>query len=114
MANASRDSNYVPTLIAVSSADGTTPIKLYADPTTNRLLVSGGSFADGVTPTGSINGSNVTFTLANAPSPALSLILVLNGAVQTAGGVDYTLSSTTITFLVAPPTTSTLRAWHRY
>ena len=114
MANAARDDNYVPTLVAVSSADGTTPIRLYADPATNRLLVSGGSFADGVTPTGAINGSNATFTLANAPSPALSLILVLNGQVQIAVGIDYTLSSTTITFAVAPPTSSVLRAWHRY
>lgn len=40
MGKAERDANYVPTLIAVSNADGTTPITLYADPTTHRLLVS--------------------------------------------------------------------------
>lgn len=40
MADAKRDSNYVPTLIAVSNADGTTPVTLYADPTTHRLLTS--------------------------------------------------------------------------
>ena len=40
MANAKRDDNYVPTLIAVSNADGVTPVTLYADPTTHRLLVS--------------------------------------------------------------------------
>ena len=40
MAQAKRDENYVPTLIAVSSADGITPVTLYADPTTHRLLVS--------------------------------------------------------------------------
>lgn len=38
MANASRDQNFVPTLLAVSSADGTTPVPVYADPTTHRLL----------------------------------------------------------------------------
>lgn len=45
MANASRDDNYVPTLLGVSNADGTTPVKIYADPTTHRLLVDlpGGS-----------------------------------------------------------------------
>lgn len=40
MAEAKRDGNQVPTLIAVSNADGLTPVVLYADPTTHRLLVS--------------------------------------------------------------------------
>ena len=40
MADAKRDNNYVPTLLAVSNADGVTPVTLYADPTTHRLLVS--------------------------------------------------------------------------
>lgn len=40
MAEAKRDSNQVTTLIAVSNADGITPVVLYADPTTHRLLVS--------------------------------------------------------------------------
>lgn len=48
MGNAKRDENYVTTLLAVSNADGVTPVVLYADPTTHRLLVSiagGGSVA---------------------------------------------------------------------
>lgn len=40
MANAPRDNNRVPTLIGVSSSDGTTPTTVYVDPTTHRLLVS--------------------------------------------------------------------------
>ena len=40
MGNAKRDDNYITTLIAVSNADGATPVTLYADPTTHRLLVS--------------------------------------------------------------------------
>lgn len=39
MANASRDENNVPTLIAASSSDGKTPVRIYADPSTHRLLV---------------------------------------------------------------------------
>ncbi len=39
MADASRDQNNVPTLLAVSSADGKTPITVYVDPTSHRLLV---------------------------------------------------------------------------
>lgn len=50
MGEAKRDSNYVPTLLAVSSADDATPVRLQIDPTTKRLLVdvSGGgtSIAD--------------------------------------------------------------------
>ena len=72
------------------------------------------NFADGETPSGLINGINTTFTLANAPSPALSLILSLNGMVQQQGaGDDYTLAGNTITFLVAP-VTGPLIAWYRY
>lgn len=40
MSNARRDDNYITTLIAVSNVDGATPVTLYADPTTHRLLVS--------------------------------------------------------------------------
>ncbi len=37
--NAERDQNNVPTLIGASSVDGKTPVRVYADPTTHRLLV---------------------------------------------------------------------------
>lgn len=40
MAIAPRDENYVPGLVAASSVDGTTPVTLYADPTSHELLVS--------------------------------------------------------------------------
>ena len=39
MAEAKRDQNYVPSLLGVSNADGVTPVAIYADPTTHRLLV---------------------------------------------------------------------------
>lgn len=44
MAQAKRDQNSVTTLLGVSNADGITPVIVYADPTTHRLLVdvSGG------------------------------------------------------------------------
>jgi hypothetical protein len=40
MAQASRDGNFVPTLLGVSNADADTPLAVYVDSTTNRLLVS--------------------------------------------------------------------------
>lgn len=39
MAQAKRDPNRVPTLIGVSNADDSTPIRVYVDPTTRRLYV---------------------------------------------------------------------------
>ena len=48
-------------------------------------------------PSGAINGTNDTFTLAHTPSPANSLDLILGGQTLTGGGEDYTLSTATIT-----------------
>jgi hypothetical protein len=72
------------------------------------------NYADAIVPSGTINSSNVTFTLPQAPTPAASLELFYNGVLQTAGGVDYTLSSSTITMVTAPLTGSSLIAWYRY
>lgn len=47
MANAERDENFVPTLLAVSSADGVATTPVYANPTTHRLLVDLGSGVTG-------------------------------------------------------------------
>ncbi len=72
------------------------------------------NFVDAETPTGAINDANAIFTLAHTPSPAVSLQLFINGQLLTAGGVDYTLSTATITVGVAPPTGSVVRCWYRY
>ena len=59
---------------------------------------TGGLFAFDITPTGTINGSNVTFTLPNAPNPAGSLQLFKNGR-KMFSGIDFTISGATITYL---------------
>lgn len=77
MADAERDNNGIPTLIAVSSSDGVTPVKLYADPTTHRLLVD--LPATGVTilaATGTVDDSNTDFTFASEPT-----VIVVNGLI---------------------------------
>lgn len=53
-----------------------------------------------VAPTGTINGVNVTFTLPTTPGPVV--MIFRNGILQQGGGVDYTLSGSTVTFVVAP------------
>lgn len=75
-----------------------------------------GTFADAETPTGTINGVNDTFTLANTPSPAGSLVLFKNGQEMIAGGADYTLATATITFTAGaiPITGDVLIAFYRY
>jgi len=57
-----------------------------------------------------INNSNKVYTLVETPSPAGTLILILNGAIQTPAGEDFTLVTNTITFVNAPPSGSVLRA----
>lgn len=71
-------------------------------------------FADEEVPSGTVNSSNVTFTLAHTPNPAASLKLFKNGDRLKAGGNDYTLATATITFVSAPKTGDTLLADYRY
>ncbi len=47
--NASHDQNHVPTLLGVSSSDGATPITIYANPITHRLLVDSAGGGSGIT-----------------------------------------------------------------
>lgn len=87
-----------------------------------KYVISGGGgistgaldihIVDDETPVGTINGSNKAFTINNTPSPASSLKVYLNGARQRITE-DYTLSGTTITFNVAPPTSSILLVDYR-
>lgn len=72
-----------------------------------------GSFADNETPSGAIDGVNVTFTLAKTPNPALCLQLFKSGTLQVQGS-GYTLNKNVITFAVAPAIASTLKAFYRY
>jgi hypothetical protein len=52
-------------------------------------------------PTGVIDGVNTVFTLTNTPLTDSEQIF-LNGLLQDARGVDYSISSTTVTFLSPP------------
>lgn len=54
-------------------------------------------------PTGTVNGSNVTFTLTGVPADSDDLIVSVNGQVQR-NGTDFTLSGNTITYTTAPET----------
>jgi hypothetical protein len=60
----------------------------------------GTTFVDGETPGGTVDGANLSFTLAAAPDPAASLRLYRNGMLQKLS-LDFTLSGSAITFLGA-------------
>jgi len=101
MANAYRDQNNVPTLIAVSSVDGVTPVRLYADPTTHRLLIdTTGGAGQVITPTGTVDGLNNIFTVP----VGTSIVSVVVDGLERYSGFGYTYSGTTVTVdPLAPP-----------
>lgn len=59
------------------------------------------TFAENIIPTGTVNGSNPDFVLPSTPV-ASSLKLYSDGVRMIGGGVDYTLSGTNITMVIAP------------
>lgn len=74
----------------------------------------GGANQNQGAPTGTINGSNTTFTLSPTPSVAANVNCFENGLQQQQGaGNDYTISGATITYLTAPPTGAKLNClWY--
>lgn len=88
---------------------GTTAIVFVA----NQTGLVSSNFVYAEVPSGTINGSNTSFTLANAPT-AGTVRLYLNGLRQRAGaGNDYTISGATITMLAAPLTGEYMEADYR-
>jgi hypothetical protein len=77
----------------------------WADLDTDAVLESDLIFYE--VPTGTINSVNTSFTLANTPV-AGTVQVFLNGLLQAPGGLDFTVSGTTLTFVKAPRTSSDL------
>lgn len=78
----------------------------YVQDTAGNLSISNFVFSE--VPTGSINSSNVTYTLANTPT-AGTLRVYLNGVrLQSGSSNDFTLSTNTITMITAPVTNDVL------
>lgn len=99
--------------LCTSNAGGTlntTAITWQNIPTTG-LLAS--NFVTRESPSGSINSSNVTFTLANTPTAGTEEIFLNGILLEPGAGNDYTISGATITMLTAPLTGERLRANYR-
>ena len=90
-------------------------------PTLSNDIITKGyadaNFSDGTAiqeaPSGTVNGSNVTFTLSQTPSDGARVLLWQDGLFQRQG-TDYTISSLTITMATAPETGQTLDAFYIY
>ncbi len=101
--------------ISQTVAGVVTPVTMSGDAT----IASGGAltiamstlltnhYSARATPSGTVNGSNVTFTLANTPTSGTEHVY-LNGQLLTAT-TDYTISSATITMVTAPATGDIIR-----
>lgn len=112
-------------IFTVSNPSAVRFIQINADNSVTLLSASGLASAIGAlsgtmvvreTPSGTVNGSNPTFTLAHTPV-AGSESLFVNGILQDSGaGNDYTISSATITFLTGaiPQSGDKVRASYTY
>lgn len=65
------------------------------------------------TPTGTVNGSNDTFTLANTPASGKEEVF-LNGLLQEPDGEDYTITTNSIVFVSAPLTGDRIRVSYMF
>ncbi len=70
------------------------------------------NFKDDETPTGIINGVNTTFTLSQ--TPLAGSLKVYRGGARQKVTEDYTLSATTITFILAPQVGEIILCDYRY
>lgn len=78
-----------------------------------QAIAAGTYFVENEVPSGTVNGTNDTFTLAANPNPDSSLELKVNGVYMKAGGVDFTLTGTSIVFVIPPATDSLILASYR-
>lgn len=95
MANAAIDQNDKPTLIGVSSVDGSTPTRVYVNPVTGRMLVDLPAGGGSVTSVSVVTANGFAGTVANATTtPAITLTTTVTG-VLTGNGTAISAATTT-------------------
>lgn len=106
MGDAKRDNNYVTTLIGVSSADGITPVTVYVDPTTHRVLTQAAAGSGTVTSVSVVTANGISGSVATATTtPAITLTL---GAITPTSVNGLTITTTTGTLTIAAAKTLTV------
>lgn len=96
-------------------------INVFASSQTQLILDINGYFllelrnADAEIPSGTENGTNLVFALANTPAAGTTPLITKNGIVCMQGA-DYTLSGNRITFVqaAAPQAGDLLQVWYHY
>jgi len=98
--SAPRDANHVPALLATSSSDGSTPVVVYADPTSHRLLVQTSATSGSATAQTGTNNNVVQVTVGSADTTYM-IAAALNCTAYTSGtlnvNVVYTDNHNTVT-----------------
>ena len=92
MSDAFRDQNFVTTLLGTSSSDGFTPINVYVDPVTHRLLVDMSGDAGTVTSVAQTFTGGLISVSGSPITTSGTLALTVAG---TSGGIPYFSSSST-------------------
>lgn len=87
----------------------TTAITFFQIPTTSSGYTAS-NFVTDETPSGTVNGSNASFTIANTPVSGTVRVYLEGLRLVVGSGNDYTFSGTTITMTTAPLTGERLRA----
>lgn len=84
--------------MAISSTDGVTPVIVWADPVTHRLLTtaSGGGGSTFVN-NEIVSGSGTSWTLAQTPLSGVQHIYAEGQRLTPGAGNDYTITGTAIT-----------------
>lgn len=108
MAQAARDENDVPTLLAASNVDGTTPVRVYADPVTHRLLVDLPTSGGTVTSVSVATANGFAGTVATATTtPAITISTTVTG-ILSGNGTAISAATTTGSGSVVLATSPTL------
>jgi hypothetical protein len=112
MANAAHDDNHIPTLLGVSNADGSTPVKVYADPVTHRLLVDLPGGSGTVTSVSVVSANGLAGTVATATTtPAITLSTTATGILQGNGTAISGITDSSTTGQVLRVTGASTYAW---
>ena len=77
-----------------------------------QAMEDGTYFVESEIPTGPVNGSNKTFTLAGTSNPATSLEVFINGQ-KIVLTTDYTLTGDSLVMELAYPTGTAIRVNYR-
>lgn len=94
MATAPRDSNFVPTMLGVSSVDLSTPVTIAVDPTTHRVLTNVAVSSN--LQTDVFTSSNLQTIFTASQNVAYTIFLSINGSIQTPN-TDYTVTNSVAT-----------------